>query len=242
MKPLVGAPIAELLRSATGAGFIEGPMTEVEWRACELPWEALPAVADRMTARKLRLFACACCRRVAHLARDPRYEAAVEVLERFADGLVRDSARIRAAKLDLDDSGLKPNVVACLLSELRRAAAKTVTRDARDLGQSAAAAVSYTDARRFQALKRGEAGRQLLRDIAGNPFRLVAFSPARRTDTALALARQMYGSRDFSAMPILADALQDAGCDTEEVLSHCRDPEQVHVRGCWVVDLVLGRE
>jgi hypothetical protein len=62
-----------------------------------------------------------------------------------------------------------------------------------------------------------------------------------RTDTAVTLARQMYESRDFSAMPILADALQDAGCDNEDVLSHCRGPGP-HVRGCWVVDLVLGKE
>jgi hypothetical protein len=83
---------------------------------------------------------------------------------------------------------------------------------------------------------------KLLRDIFGNPFRTVAFDPAWRTDTAAVLARQMYEGRDFGAMPILADALQDAGCDSEEVLSHCRDPKQVHARGCWVVDLVLGKE
>jgi hypothetical protein len=59
--------------------------------------------------------------------------------------------------------------------------------------------------------------------------------------TVVALAKQMYESSDFSAMPILADALQDAGCDIEAVLSHCRGLEP-HVRGCWVVDLVLGKE
>ena len=69
----------------------------------------------------------------------------------------------------------------------------------------------------------------------------VTFSPEWKTDTALSLARQMYESRDFSPMPILADALQDAGCDNEDVLSHCRGPGP-HVRGCWVVDLVLGKE
>jgi hypothetical protein len=62
------------------------------------------------------------------------------------------------------------------------------------------------------------------------------------TDTAVALARQMYESRDFSAMPILADALQDAGCEDEHTLNHCRGASAVHVRGCWVVDLVLGKE
>lgn len=80
----------------------------------------------------------------------------------------------------------------------------------------------------------------LLRDIFGNPFRPVTFSPAWRTDTAVSLARTMYESREFSAMPILADALQDAGCDSNDVLTHCREPGE-HVRGCWVVDLVLGK-
>ena len=80
----------------------------------------------------------------------------------------------------------------------------------------------------------------LVRDICGNPFRPAAFSPSWRTGTAVLLARQMYESRDFSAMPTLADALQEAGCNNPEVLDHCRGPVS-HVRGCWVVDLVLGR-
>ncbi|MBN9119864.1 MAG: hypothetical protein J0I06_12005 [Planctomycetes bacterium] len=80
-----------------------------------------------------------------------------------------------------------------------------------------------------------------MRDIFGNPFRPVTFSAAWRTDTAVSLARQMYDTREFSAMPILADALQDAGCDSDDVLSHCRS-DSPHVRGCWVVDLVLGME
>jgi hypothetical protein len=81
----------------------------------------------------------------------------------------------------------------------------------------------------------------LLRDIFGNPFRPVTFSPSWRTDTALSFAQQMYESRDFGAMPILTDALQDAGCDNEDILGHCRG-DGPHVRGCWVVDLVLGKE
>ena len=81
---------------------------------------------------------------------------------------------------------------------------------------------------------------KLLRDIFGDPFRPVAFDPAWRTDAAVGVAAQMYARRDFGAMPILADALEDAGCDDAEVLGHCRAPG-VHVRGCWVVDLVLGK-
>jgi hypothetical protein len=82
---------------------------------------------------------------------------------------------------------------------------------------------------------------RLLRDIIGNPFRPVAFSPSWRTSTVVTLAQQMYESHDFSAMPILADALQDAGCGSTDILDHCRGPGP-HVRGCWVVDLVLGKE
>ena len=82
----------------------------------------------------------------------------------------------------------------------------------------------------------------LLRDVFGNPFRPVAFDAAWLTSTVTALARGMYDSRDFGAMPILADALQDAGCTSDDILGHCRDAHATHVRGCWVVDLVLGKE
>lgn len=81
----------------------------------------------------------------------------------------------------------------------------------------------------------------LVHDIFGNPFRPVSMLAEWRTDNARGLARQMYESRDFTAMPVLADALQDAGCADEQLLGHCRGPGP-HVRGCWVVDLVLGKE
>ncbi len=82
----------------------------------------------------------------------------------------------------------------------------------------------------------------LLRDIFVNPFRPCVFSSEWRTSTTIALARKMYDSRDFSAMPILADAFQEAECEDDVILTHCRDPKQVHVRGCWIVDLLLGKE
>jgi hypothetical protein len=81
---------------------------------------------------------------------------------------------------------------------------------------------------------------KLVRDVAGNPFRAVTLDPDLRTSDALALARSIYDDRAFERMPILADALQDAGCEDEDVLGHCRGPDP-HVRGCWVVDLVLGK-
>jgi hypothetical protein len=82
----------------------------------------------------------------------------------------------------------------------------------------------------------------IIRDVFGNPFRPVAFDPAWRTGTAVDLANTMYDARDFAAMPVLADALEEAGCDVPDVLGHCRDPKGAHVRGCWVVDLVLRKK
>jgi hypothetical protein len=80
-----------------------------------------------------------------------------------------------------------------------------------------------------------------LREVVGNPFRAVRFAPSWRTSDVLLLARGIYEGRAFDRMPILADALQDAGCDSEAILNHCRDASATHVRGCWVVDLVLGK-
>jgi hypothetical protein len=81
----------------------------------------------------------------------------------------------------------------------------------------------------------------LIRDIFGNPFRPVAFDPRWRTADAVGLARGIYEDRAFDRLPLLADALMDAGCADEQVLSHCRS-DGPHVRGCWVVDLVLSKE
>jgi hypothetical protein len=80
----------------------------------------------------------------------------------------------------------------------------------------------------------------LLLDIFGNPFSPVAFSLYWHTSTVLSLVQGIYDECAFDRMPILADALQDAGCGNEEILSHCRGIGS-HCRGCWVVDLVLGK-
>ena len=82
------------------------------------------------------------------------------------------------------------------------------------------------------------ANAEFLREVVGNPFRPVAFDLAWRTADAVALARRVYESGEVAALPVLADALDDAGCDAPDVLNHCRTPGP-HVRGCWVVDGVL---
>lgn len=84
-------------------------------------------------------------------------------------------------------------------------------------------------------------GRWLKDCVFANPFRPVTLPPDCRTSTAVAIARGIYDERAFERMPVLGDALEDAGCDQIDVLSHCRSADP-HVRGCWVVDQLLGYE
>lgn len=81
----------------------------------------------------------------------------------------------------------------------------------------------------------------LLRDIFGNPFRPVTADPAWLTSTVVSLALAIYDERALDRLPILADALEDAGCDHADILDHCRGPGP-HARGCFVVDLLLKKE
>jgi hypothetical protein len=119
-----------------------------------------------------------------------------------------------------------------------------------DLAIGVATAACFTTEQRFVlihatgvlcALVTSDELVQFVRDIFGNPFRPVAFDPRWRSADAVGLARGIYDERAFERLPLLADALMDAECGDEQVLSHCRS-EGPHVRGCWVVDLVLGKE
>jgi len=80
-----------------------------------------------------------------------------------------------------------------------------------------------------------------LRDIFGNPFHPLSFNPSWQTTTVQQLADAIYQEKAFDRLPILADALEDAGCDSTDLLNHLRQPGE-HVRGCWALDLVLGKE
>jgi hypothetical protein len=81
----------------------------------------------------------------------------------------------------------------------------------------------------------------LLRELLGNPFRPAVIAPAWRTPTVMALATVTREERAFDTMPILADALEEAGCTDTDILEHLRSPGP-HVRGCWALGLVLARE
>jgi hypothetical protein len=194
-------------------------------------------VKDR-SDRKLRLFAVAACRTVWDSLTDERCRIALNNLEEYAD---TGNEKLRRDAYNMSND-------ASLGAQYGTWAASSASRAVHRASDPAWHPYLYGDLvytlSEDYGLERPVAVRllcNLLRDVFGNPFRPAAFSPDWRTDTTVALARTMYDAREFSAMPILADALQDAGCDNEEILSHCRGAGP-HVRGCWVVDLVLGKE
>ncbi len=217
-------------------------MTEAEWLACEDP-EALAYSGIKASDRKWRLVLCACSRRLWKRMTDERSRRAIEVSEFFADGQISDE--------ELDAAGGAAQIAWTEVSNIhgdsprRAAAAASAYSSKRFIHENdrsnamVAVTEGFSKAARRNAERRAQV--QMIRDTFGNPFRTVPFSPSWRSDTALALAARMYESRDFSPMPILADALQDAGCDNEDILNHCRRAG-VHVRGCWVIDRLLGKE
>jgi hypothetical protein len=197
------------------------------------------AVRTKAGKRKLRLLGCGCCRLIwAHLTTPARH--AVEVSERFADGeadkvemaaAAKPLARMLRGSYDEDAPGAQTRTAAAMAAATVQH--QGVGHEVNTYPLSLAGYLGPNDVADGIVC-------DLLRDIFGNPFRPVAFDPSWRTSTAVQLARRMYESRDFGPMPILADALQDAGCDHPDVLAHARGGGP-HVRGCWVVDLVLGK-
>ena len=213
-------------------------MTEERWLRATDAAELLKFLARGTSLRKLQLFlynyARICEHFVASIQDQRNLRAALELGEKWADDLIEHAEVFTSDIISREVIILFPNE-----GELRNRASWGVILDRRPPLPARGRSAKFLEARRSNEQdKRDEL--QLLRDIFGNPFRPVAFDAAWRTDTAVSLARGMYESRDFGAMPILADALQDAGCDSDDVLDHCRGPEP-HVRGCWVVDLVLGK-
>lgn len=222
-------------------------LTEKTWLAATDPAAMLRFLGRRASDRKVRLFGCACCRRAWGFAKDRRLHEILPLIEGFADGTVKDRERGRAHRIGgqvLTSSSGNPQ--GCLGAELWKAARKTLDRAAHDFGESAAAAFGWDagSGREFYAAKSAERAQQalLVRDIFGNPFREVRIDKRWRTTDVMLLAQGAYAERAFDQLPILADALQDAGCDSDDLLNHLRDTSATHVRGCWALDLVLGKE
>jgi hypothetical protein len=209
-------------------------MTEQEWLACDEPQRMLDVFRATASDRKLRLFAVGCCRCIWHLLPDRRSRKAVEASERFADGLitpeklnfVRGDAR-RAANVATRKSEHSESV---------RWIVAHLTEQDKNQVLGAVWPAAYFGGRQTQhALQCA-----LVRDIFGNPFRAVIFNVTWQNANVVWLAQAIYDERAFDRMPILGDALEEAGCDNADILNHCREPGE-HVRGCWVVDLLLGK-
>lgn len=224
-------------------------MTEAEWLASVDPTPMLHYLQElQVSDRKLRLLACACCRQIWDHLLDPRSRLAVEVAERFADDQAtpRELARVRGHALvaaagsswaaywasNMKASGPLWNVFAAASAAPARQAAQQAHEQARQ-------AQVWDDVQLASARDQVD----LIRDLIGNPFRPVGIGDACLTwDDRMVgrLAEGIYQDRAFTLMPVLGDALEDAGCTDRRILEHCR-LVGTHVRGCWVLDLILGK-
>jgi hypothetical protein len=239
-------PSGECSLNCRGPGE-EPAMDESQWLTCGDPTPMLRFLQERgISERKARILSCACCRRIWDLLTDPRSRSAVEVAERFAE----DEATMRelwTAKRDaVSATGTAANAAYWAASAkasgplvsafdaageaLALRASANARHDAAVLWDAAQAA-----SQRFQA--------SLIREVIGDPFRdypLDSLWLAWEGGTVVQLARGIYHDRAFDRMPILGDALEEAGCTHEAVLGHCRSGDE-HLRGCWVLDLILGK-
>jgi hypothetical protein len=210
-------------------------MTEAEWEACGTLRLLEQALGEKLSRRKDRLFAVACCRPIWDLMTHFYSRQAVEASERFAEDeaalneMKAARGRVRFSRRD------QPAYLAYLIA-----------------GESLVGFADHARRVRTEAdlLVSGEQAEaeqvQSLRDIYGNPFRPVALNPSCITGDVRSLAQAAYGERilpsghlDPARLGILADALEEAGA-TGEILTHMRSPGP-HVRGCWAVDLILGK-
>ena len=200
-------------------------MTEHEWQNASEPQAMLEFLRQTgsMCPRKARLFAVACSRRIWALI-DPLGRAAVDMAESFADGRAGPE-ELRAARLACQGAGGQAAWYAAATNPA--IAARNAARSAQaGVGQNAGAEVAELVA---QAA--------LVRDLFGLPFRYVSIESSWLSSAVIEIANDIYRADAFHRMPELADALHEVGCDNEEVLSHCQ-AAGLHVRGCYVVDLI----
>jgi hypothetical protein len=219
-------------------------MTEAEWSVCKQPLDMLDALREsvRLSERKARLFVAACCRRDWPLMPAEGSRRAVEAAERYADG-VAGERDLRAA-----------------VAGAWKACCRASHRDPHHDPAWAAYALAYPaglpelPARMWGggcwgdlSTPEREAHARLLRCVVGNPYRPAASPPARWAPQLVALARAAYehrhlpsGELDQARLLVLADALEDAGVADTALLAHLRGPGP-HVRGCFALDLLLGK-
>jgi hypothetical protein len=216
-------------------------VTEAEWLACTDPRKMLVALRGKASERKWRLFACACGRAV----RDSQHllgPSTVAVAERYADGLAGDqdlaSERRRNTCWPEERWPVAPSAYGGAWE------AVDWLTGARDLLRVDPNALRHCPIPLDDVVGRSLL---LLRDVFGNPFRPVTLDPVWQAPQVVALAQTAYdqrelpaGTLDVARLAVLADALEDDGCTNPDILDHLRGPGP-HVRGCWALDLLLGR-
>ena len=224
-------------------------MNESDWLTCADPATMLHFLLGRgISERKSRLLSCACCRRIWDLLPDPRSRAAVEVAERYADG---EATRVElwTAKRDAV-SPAGGGAIAAYWAVSAKASGPLV--NAFEAAAEAPARLAVQEAQPYAAAATWDAAQEegeryqvsLIREIIGNPFCDYPLDPlwlAWEGGVVGRMAHGIYEDRAFDRMPILGDALEEAGCGHEAVLDHCRSGDE-HLRGCWVLDLILGKD
>jgi hypothetical protein len=223
-------------------------MNEADWNSCTDPQRMLKSLRDRgkLSGRKSRLFAVACCRRVWGLQTDGRSRRAVEVAERYTDGQARPDERAAAWRLaeqvvqEIAGGRMKDKLTFLLPAAAARAAVSLTP----NVGEKARAFAAKAAADQQEEIVAQAA---LLRDLFGRSVRIPPAwlvwnnATVQRLAEAAYVERQLPGGHlDPARLAILADALEEAGCTHEAILSHLRGPGP-HVRGCHVVDLLLGK-
>jgi hypothetical protein len=235
-------------------------MTEQEWHTSQEPEAMLKGLHGISSLagispiggkiqRKLRLFAVACVRRLWPLLQFGRSRSAVELSELFADGIVDKGQleRVEAAAL-ADASTWKRewgDIGLARKQAMWAAWGSAGTRWAGGWSPAMRAAwLAFEHAQKAKCAD-GETERAtqvlLIRDIFGDPLKPTTINAFWLTTTVNVLAELIYNDRAYDRMPVLADALEDAGCTNVDILNHCRQPGE-HVRGCWVLDLILGKQ
>jgi hypothetical protein len=233
-------------------------VTEKEWFECTDPTPMLNWLRGKVTARKSRLFALVCCRRMWHLLSDRRSRSAVERAEVLADKQTATPSEWHPLRLDAwsaeyelhGGTDLQRDLAATVVKEavtyqdssegLRIRAASTSHRTASTMSMGACFGSIFT------AERAAHGG--LIRCMFGNSFRPITIDVKWLTPAVTSVALTTYDERtmpsgelDSARLALLADALEEAGCTDADVLGHCRS-DGPHARGCWVVDLILGKQ
>jgi hypothetical protein len=243
-------------------------MNEAQWNRCKDPQTMLAFLigSGNTSERKLRLFAVACCRRIWPLIRNPKHKIVIEAAERYADGDLSFRALQESLQLIGNPQHRRTAAAAyaCCMPVAPRCHCGGPLVFQRDYRGGIYACGADRRCPYFEPYWGGLAGAplaavgaikvpgpwperylqcRLLRDLClpsqATPV-LASRWLAWHDRLIVSMAQQMYDSRDFSDMPILADALEEAGCSDQDILGHCRGPGP-HARGCWVVDAILGK-